>query len=91
LAGPGPRGAEATLGAPANPLGQPPATADYRRKPGCRPNSKNGTAKRKGQNKKALQRIVAELFVQGSRQISNFIMQDVDIILHHAKLVGVII
>jgi len=31
------------------------------------------------------------LLVQGSRQISNFIMQDVDIILHHAKLVGVAI
>jgi hypothetical protein len=30
VAGPGPRGAEATLGAPASPLGQPPATEDYR-------------------------------------------------------------
>ncbi len=29
--------------------------------------------------------------VQETRQISNFIMQDVDIILHHAKLVGVAI
>ena len=29
VAGPGPRGAEATLGAPASPLGQPLATADY--------------------------------------------------------------
>ena len=29
--------------------------------------------------------------VQGNRQISNFIMQDVDIILHYAKLVGVAI
>jgi hypothetical protein len=36
-----------------------------------RPNSKNGTAKRKGQNKKALQRIVAELFVQGMDGLSN--------------------
>ena len=36
VAVPGPRGAEATLGAPENPLGQPPATEDYRRKPGCR-------------------------------------------------------
>jgi hypothetical protein len=71
VAVPGPRGAEATLGAPANPLGQPPATADYRRKPGCRPNSKNGTAKRKGQNKKALQQNVAELFVQGMDGLSN--------------------
>ena len=29
--------------------------------------------------------------VQGNRQMSNFIMQDVEIILHHAKLVGVAI
>lgn len=29
--------------------------------------------------------------VQGNRQISNFIIQDVDIILHHEKLVGVAI
>lgn len=31
------------------------------------------------------------VYIQGNRQISNFIMQDVDIILHHAKLVGVAI
>jgi len=37
LAEPAPRGAEATLGATASPLGQNPATADYLRKPGCRP------------------------------------------------------
>ena len=30
---PGPRGAEATSGATANPLGQTPATEDYRGKP----------------------------------------------------------
>ena len=33
----------------------------------------------------------AWFFVKGNRQISNFIMQDVDIILHHAKLVGMAI
>ena len=33
----------------------------------------------------------ASLYVQGNRQMSNFIMQDVEIILHHAKLVGVAI
>jgi hypothetical protein len=36
-----------------------------------RPNSKNGTAKRKGQNKKALQQNVAEPFVQGMDGLSN--------------------
>jgi len=35
--------------------------------------------------------LLRAFFVQGNRQISNFIMQDVDIILHHAKLVGVAI
>ena len=31
------------------------------------------------------------VFVEGARQISNFIMRGVDIILHHEKLVEVVI
>jgi len=40
VAGPGPRGAEATLGATASPLGQPLPPAYYLRKPAAAPQKK---------------------------------------------------
>lgn len=51
------------------------------------PRSKNAVFERK----KSLDFHLSFFLVQGNRQISNFIMQDVDIILHHAKLMGVAI